>query len=880
VANFSDQSVLPYLTSFKPYVEQLPVSAMVDVGTQLQGRYDAGVQKIQNEIDNVAGLEVIKPLHKQYLQSKLNELGNGLKKVAAGDFSNFQLVNSVGGMIKQVAKDPTIQNAVYSTQRIKQEQSNLEAAKKAGKSSVQNEAFFNKQLNDWLSDNNVKSTYNGQYVEYNDIDSKLRGIADKIKEVDSSVEIPYIRDNSGNVVYFDQSGKPTSQANGQPMIDEAMLSVKTKGKPAEKILSNFYDSLNENDQRQLRIDSWYHYRGATPDILKREIVNNHIDNKKLLSDKLVNLALEVKNPLLSNNEKSQLQAQITTIGNQLSNGSLDQSLRESLLSVDSPEGAENAKYRIYTQKYLTNLAKDLAYQSYEQAYKENPMFQANMRQKEFQLKVLEENNRNLRANAQNMIELAKLDFDKQKYLGDKGQLNKPIRDIGLTTEGQAPSLLTLDNDINTINEAKKELVGKYSSQLFPKLKGQERIDAMSKFIDDNKISPKINPTSDERKFLQAYNNLDDDFTTQSNLRNALTKASDQFIQVKGEDSIKSLGTLNVAGRTYAPEEIYDVSDRLRDFEHVSTSGGTGGGSISSYYDVKNMISFFSTYKEGQYLPIVQSFLSKDKNVTSKVDKAQSLDRSLHQDRQQFESQFLSKYSPKYQMQESTLDLDNKYDKSSLDNLLSRKFSEFSDKGALNTEKFAQFDPSTINKWLESNKEGLSKKTKAVLQKGNTPNSSKVVIFGPSGDEKQIVPVSDNDIKDFFPYAVKTSPFNNIKSIINTSPGFTTNKDNLRVQGESDPSGAVNARIDGSMLQGLRDTKYAPLVRFTVQGDPDNIGDANKDGYDLIMYVHNPSSGDWIPVQMNKDGYVTENAIIQGLNSIDASTIEQVLKTRK
>jgi len=903
MASFTDNQVLPYLTQYKDYVPQLPVQAMVEVGQTLQNRYDQGVQKIQNEIDNVAGIDVIKPLHKQYLQSKLNELGSRLKTVAAGDFSNFQLVNSVGGMIKQISKDPTIQNAAYSTQRIRQEQGNLETAKKAGKSSVQNEAFFNKQLNDWLADNDVKSTYNGQYVEYTDIDKKLRDIADKIKEVDNSVEIPYIRDNAGNTIYFDKNGNPTSQDKGQPMIDEATLSVKTKGKPAEKILANFYDSLNENDQRQLRIDSWYHYRGATPDSLKRDIVNNYVDKRKLLSDKASNLAIQVKNPNLSSTKKAQLQAQIVDTNDTLSGYSLDSLMKSDLEFLSNPNNLEEAKYRIYSQKYLTNLAKDLSYQSIEQSFKDNVYWQSNMKQKEFQLKVLEENNRNLRDNAHNMIELAKLDLDKQKFLHDKGLIDRPTRDVGLATTGEIPSLLSLDTDIKGLDEAKKELVGKYSSQIFPKLQGKEKIDAMNKFIDDNKTNPKPNLTSDERKFLQAYNNLDDDFTTQSNLRNALTDASNRFVESKQSEGLQKVGNLEVNGNSYSPIEIYNINNKLKSYLSLTPPSRYGTqDKVLWDYKAQQLLQEFQDLEEGKYLPIAQAFIkdhkvsspsspyamalsafgpknNKDKEIVDKLGATDKIASNVESERQKFESDFLQKYSPKYQLQEAALNLDNKVDKTSLDNLLSRKFSEFSDKGALNTERFSQFDPSTINKWLESTKEGLSKKTKAILQKSNEPNKSRVVIFGPSGEE-QIVPLNDKDIKDFFPYAAKSSPFNNIKAIINTSPGFTTNKDNIRVQGETDPSGAVNARINGTMLQGLKDTKYANLVRFTVQGDIDNTGNTDTDGYDLIMYVHNPLSGDWIPVQLNKEGYVTESAIIQGLNSIDASTIEQVLKTRK
>ena len=62
MASFTDQ-----VPQFNPYISQLPVEAMVKVGMQKQAQYDAGVQKVQQYIDNVAGLDV-SDKHKSYLQ--------------------------------------------------------------------------------------------------------------------------------------------------------------------------------------------------------------------------------------------------------------------------------------------------------------------------------------------------------------------------------------------------------------------------------------------------------------------------------------------------------------------------------------------------------------------------------------------------------------------------------------------------------------------------------------------------------------------------------------------------------------------------------------------------------------------------------------------
>ena len=50
---------------------------------------------IQSNIDNIAGLDIVRGVDKAYLQSKLNQLGNNLMTVAAGDFSNFECLQKL-----------------------------------------------------------------------------------------------------------------------------------------------------------------------------------------------------------------------------------------------------------------------------------------------------------------------------------------------------------------------------------------------------------------------------------------------------------------------------------------------------------------------------------------------------------------------------------------------------------------------------------------------------------------------------------------------------------------------------------------------------------------------------------------------------------------
>jgi hypothetical protein len=339
MASYTDK-----IPTFNPYVQQQPIDAMLKVGMYKQQKYEEGVQRIQTAIDNVAGLDVAAGLDKDYLQSKLNALGNNLNLVAAGDFSNFQLVNSVNGMTKQIVKDPYVQNAVSSTAWLRKQQKILDDDEKAGKSSVQNRAKFEEGVSRYINKKDLKESYSGRYVHYTDMEKKLREVAEKVKEVENTIEDPFKRDANGRHI-LDKSNKP--------IIDDAILSITTKGKPAEKILANFYDSLDENDKEQLGIDAWYHYRGATTDTFKADATKDYYDRKQMLSDSVVQNNVELStNPKLTSAEKNKIQAQINDANAMLSNGSLEKSLQEQIGQIEGNTNVEDYKYKLYSQLRL------------------------------------------------------------------------------------------------------------------------------------------------------------------------------------------------------------------------------------------------------------------------------------------------------------------------------------------------------------------------------------------------------------------------------------------------------------------------------------------------------------------------------------------------
>ena len=257
MASFTD-----LIPQFNPYIQQLPVEAMVTVGMEKQKRYDEGLQKIQSQIENVAGLDIYRDTDRVYLQSKLNELGNNLKTVAAGDFSNFQLVNSVSGMTNQVGKDPIIQNAVGSTAKLRRELASMEEYKKKGKSDKNNEEFFMDKVVRPYLDGPLDASFNGAYSPYTDI---MGLISENIKAagIDKSVvQQMYQTDNQGRLIF----GK-----NGEPVPARTMTEVETSSN-MRQVKSIVENVLSRGDvQNQLSIDGWANTRGVSA----QSIIDNY-----------------------------------------------------------------------------------------------------------------------------------------------------------------------------------------------------------------------------------------------------------------------------------------------------------------------------------------------------------------------------------------------------------------------------------------------------------------------------------------------------------------------------------------------------------------------------------------------------------------------------
>ncbi len=335
---------------FSPYVQTLPVEAMAKVGTYKQQRYDQGVQKIQQSIDNIAGLDIVRPEDKQYLQSKLNQLGSQLSSVAGGDFSNFALVNSVNGMTNQIVKDPGVINAVSNTARYKKDLATVEKLNSEGKWGPSNQAAFQKDVNKWFNGGN-DANYNANVSPYVDVTKDsvniIKGLAKKYTQNDVAVET-------------DENGRITG-------VYDAITRTKIEGITKERIATALKTGLSPQAFRQLSIDGEYKYSSTSPDKFISSINSTYQNRfqeiakrREKLTSSLVNLspsqqAKASQEIELLDRSATQLKSEYDSISRGFEQGEVD-----------------GAKSQYYTMNFIDNMSNAYSSKSVSRTFHTSP----------------------------------------------------------------------------------------------------------------------------------------------------------------------------------------------------------------------------------------------------------------------------------------------------------------------------------------------------------------------------------------------------------------------------------------------------------------------------------------------------------------------------
>ena len=336
MASYTDK-----IPTFNPYVEQQPIDAMLKVGVYKQQKYEEGVKRIQTNIDNVAGLDIANPVQQKYLQSKLNSLGNNLTFLAAGDFSDFSLVNSVNGMTKQITKDEDVLNAVSSTARLRAGYKKREELAKKGLTDKNNDDYYDSFASEYVNSKDVKAKFNADYIPHTNIVKKLQQALVGAGESSTLAE---------QIFVTGADGKPLVINGKYQYADAKTINKLVTNKPA--VLAAINNVMAEGDvKQQLGIDGWATYRNTEATTLLEPLKVQYDDER----DRLQQQSLEVTAMLSSTNLSPEQKEAYINAATQIESSLLSNDSTFMSLSQQAEDDPESFKQNYYTQEFKQRL---------------------------------------------------------------------------------------------------------------------------------------------------------------------------------------------------------------------------------------------------------------------------------------------------------------------------------------------------------------------------------------------------------------------------------------------------------------------------------------------------------------------------------------------
>lgn len=551
------------ISQFNPYVQQLPVELMTKVGMQKQAQYDQGVQKIQTYIDNVAGLDIYRNVDKEYLQSKLGQLGNNLKTVAAGDFSNQQLVNSVGGMVNTLGKDSIIQNAVMSTANYKKEHARMLKEYDAGKGSVQNNYDFDRQSKGWKEGTQAGEVFSGRYSNYVNYNKAWQETLDKIHPNLKAQDFPFEQ-------FIDANGKVHTGK-----LAAAMSRISVEGVSSTQIQNALKATITPEIENQLRIDANYRFKDVDSEGLRNHFTVNYDSAVKQIDKRIA--AIQGYSKI--NGNDSGLSMKVDQSVKEL----IDQKIK---LKNDlvynlklSDTDPERAKTNIYKNAALSEFADGFSWEKKIEQLIDNPALQAQFERERINLTVqsqAETKRHNIKTETQAD---EKFLFDKEvenrKYFGALSQFTDEFGDK--TEQLKTPSEIVNDKIsgyASTISQ---------NETLLKKVTGVDPDVAIKNYLNNpQKVSGEnakiINDIIEARKQKKIQEKL------KTSIEDDVKKKHPEFnLDAYLGEADMGWNGMNVATTSgknihYTPKELMDFTKKYSDQVNTAANNNTRGGS--------------------------------------------------------------------------------------------------------------------------------------------------------------------------------------------------------------------------------------------------------------------------------------------------------------
>lgn len=838
MASFTDK-----LLNFNPYISEVPVDDYIRVGMWKQQQYDAGVEKVQGYIDNIKGLEVVKDVHKDYLNQTLGNLQTSIGKVVSSDFSNNQLVNQVGGLISKIKRDPILQNAVISTANYKKGVADMDKARTEGKGAVENDYAFQSQAQKWLTDKDPHTSFNGSYTPYIDVRKKMFDIIKATGEDSSLTQIPFRRNMDGSVQL---------DGSGHPVVDDAMIESSTTGKSAEKIKRAVQLGLNESDINQLNLEAQYHFRGqdarGMKDITDRSYQSRLNNLNTRLADLQIQRATNTNDPIFQNKINDELKSV-----KDASDG-LVQGYKQDMEALNSnPEGFKN---KLYVDNYLEQVGNTFSTSKVAFKYETNPYRQQLNNERDFKLRWEEFQDKQIMERARLDLEKYKIDHPKDGKTAKEtaGLISNPLIDPNQPKD----DTLTIDdfkNDMKAneglLNASKSSVL---NSDTFWGIKEDDKYEKLQQLRTSYDQGKQITPIVAEYFRNTDRIRLDLD-NKKAALMNVESKLPSLDALVQGKTGM-TIHTPDGRAIGFTPTELVEFNDKWTKVSSQPTSPRVGSvpSIIAPKLDEITADKLFTSPKEKFLYDVKKREFyggrqdDNDKIINSKLwDIKKSVNNyqgAVIANRNDIASTEVQKIMNQYKPERYSIDVGNTQKmtdtRSLVDDLLSR--AETNKKSVGVSPNFDYDDARKLN----SDKANA---TYSVYKKGD---KAYVVINGNAGIKSQYIPVTTSELNSRYNGAFERQ-FDPIQQTLALTDGRTTN-----VQGR----GAETAYFQRHDFPAI--TKYGVTA------------DINKgvSGYQLQLHIYDPRIKDWVD---RTPFYGEPEEVLKKIGTVGDLTIEQLLQ---
>lgn len=255
-----------------------------NVQTALQGRFDTNSAKLEEMIQNVSSIPLIREKDKKYLGERLNGLLNTVNanlKVSGGKgLLNNSVTTEINRYIS-TAIDDNVKQQLSNSQNVINFQKGVAdlKGKKDGGYSDGNYAYaLDKAGYDKWRNGETDSLGSLEYNPYRDVIGEAMEKATKLKNLkgDQEIERAYVDPRTG----LEVPGRN--------------IKVKISGLTAEEIIKYTPGFLSPQDEKQLAIDGWNRYRG------NEKMAQTDFDNYVSTATKRYSEAIEEQEAVMNN----------------------------------------------------------------------------------------------------------------------------------------------------------------------------------------------------------------------------------------------------------------------------------------------------------------------------------------------------------------------------------------------------------------------------------------------------------------------------------------------------------------------------------------------------------------------------------------------------